>query len=108
MNEFPDAPRRFTVILESEDGGGYSVYCPALPGCVSQGDDRQDALENIKEAIGLILDLSAGHESLPETPSLIADEIREVLEGRNQDGFPYAGVSLEQMEVAPTVNALIN
>ncbi len=91
---------RFTVILEGEINGGYSVYCPALPGCVSQGDDRQSALENIKEAIGSILDLSEELPSLPEAPALIADEIREVLDGRMQDGLSYSGISLEQVEIS--------
>ena len=94
----PPTHRKFTVILEAESDGGYSVYCPALPGCVSQGDDRSSAIENIKEAIELVLEVSAGE--FPGTTALIADEIREVLKGREQDGLPYAGVSLEQVETA--------
>jgi predicted RNase H-like HicB family nuclease len=42
---------RYTVILEQEPDGGYVVSVPALPGCVSQGDTRAEALENIHEAI---------------------------------------------------------
>lgn len=37
------------VLQESEEG--YSVSCPALPGCWSQGETEEDALENIKDAI---------------------------------------------------------
>jgi len=37
-------------VLEDEEGG-YVVECPALPGCVSEGDTIEEALENIKEAI---------------------------------------------------------
>ncbi len=44
---------RYTVILEQETDGGYVVNVPALPGCVSQGDTRAEALENIREAIAL-------------------------------------------------------
>ena len=44
---------RYTVVLEQEDDGGYVVSVPALPGCVSQGDNRNEALDNIREAIGL-------------------------------------------------------
>jgi predicted RNase H-like HicB family nuclease len=44
---------RYTVILEQEMDGGYVVNVPALPGCVSQGDTRAEALENIREAIAL-------------------------------------------------------
>jgi len=47
---------RYTVILEQEDDGGYVASVPALPGCVSQGDDRDAALANIQEAIKLYLD----------------------------------------------------
>jgi antitoxin HicB len=43
--------REYTVVLEREEDGGYSVYVPDLPGCASQGDDEQEALANIQEAI---------------------------------------------------------
>ena len=41
----------FHVTLEQSEDGWVVVECPALPGCVSQGKDEQEALENIKEAI---------------------------------------------------------
>lgn len=41
----------FNIILEMADDGWIVAECPALPGCVSQGKDEQEALENIKEAI---------------------------------------------------------
>ena len=41
---------KFTVILEPESIG-YSIHCPALPGCISQGDSRDEAMANIREAI---------------------------------------------------------
>ena len=44
------------MILEREPDGGYVALAPALPGCVSQGDDRSEALANIRVAIGLYLD----------------------------------------------------
>ena len=44
---------RYTVVLECEEDGGYIVSVPALPGCVSQGDTRAEALCNIQEAIAL-------------------------------------------------------
>ena len=58
MNEFSGTPHKFTVILEQENDGGYSAYCPALPGCVSQGDDLNSAMDNIKEAIELVLEVT--------------------------------------------------
>jgi len=39
------------VVLEPSKDGGYSVYVPSLPGCVSEGDSYQEALDNIREAI---------------------------------------------------------
>ena len=46
---------RYTVVLEHEDDGGYVASVPALPGCVSQGDNRDEALANIREAIDLYM-----------------------------------------------------
>ncbi len=42
--------------LEPSDEGGYTVYVPALPGCISEGETIQEALENIREAMKLYLD----------------------------------------------------
>lgn len=47
---------RYTVILEQEPDGGYVVSVPALPGCVSQGDNREEALANIREAADLYVE----------------------------------------------------
>jgi predicted RNase H-like HicB family nuclease len=45
------------VVLEPQEEGGYTVYAPALPGCISEGDSKAEALHNIKEAIELYLDV---------------------------------------------------
>lgn len=47
--------RRYKVVLEQEEDGGYSVHVPALPGCASQGDTLEEGLANIREAIKLYL-----------------------------------------------------
>jgi antitoxin HicB len=47
---------RYTVLLEREEDGGYVVSVPALPGCVSQGDTRPQALANIREAMELYIE----------------------------------------------------
>jgi predicted RNase H-like HicB family nuclease len=47
---------RYTVVLEREQDGGYVASVPALPGCVSQGNNRQEALDNIREAIALYIE----------------------------------------------------
>ena len=41
---------KYTVIIEQGRESGYVVYCPALRGCVSQGETKKEALRNIKEA----------------------------------------------------------
>ena len=42
---------KFTIILRKEEEGGYSAQCLELPGCISEGETREKALKNIKEAI---------------------------------------------------------
>lgn len=49
--------RKFTVALDKDEDGGYSVQCLELPAAISQGDTRKEALKNIKEAIELVLDV---------------------------------------------------
>jgi len=45
-----------TVILEIQEEGGFTVYVPSLPGCISQGESKEEAVKNIKEAIELWLE----------------------------------------------------
>lgn len=47
---------KFRVILEPSEEGGYTAIVPSLPGCVSEGDTREEALKNIREAIELYLE----------------------------------------------------
>ncbi|PKL62175.1 MAG: HicB family protein [Methanomicrobiales archaeon HGW-Methanomicrobiales-2] len=47
---------RLRVVLEPSEDGGYTVYVPGLPGCISEGDTRKEALDNIREAIELYLE----------------------------------------------------
>jgi len=44
------------IVLEPSDEGGFTVFVPALPGCISEGDTRDEALRNIREAIELYLE----------------------------------------------------
>jgi len=41
----------YKVVLEPCEEGGYVVSCPAIPGCHSQGETKEEAMENIKEAV---------------------------------------------------------
>ncbi|MFQ5750217.1 MAG: type II toxin-antitoxin system HicB family antitoxin [Planctomycetota bacterium] len=47
---------KLRIILEPSEDGGYTATVPALPGCISEGDSREEALQNIKEAIALYLE----------------------------------------------------
>ena len=47
---------KLKIILEPSDEGGYTVTVPSLPGCISEGNTKKEALKNIKEAILLYLE----------------------------------------------------
>ena len=56
----------YTIVLETEEDGGFVVSVPALPGCFSQGENRDEALRNAREAIGAYLEeLRARGEDIP-------------------------------------------
>jgi predicted RNase H-like HicB family nuclease len=68
---------KLTVILtpDNEDGG-YVAECPAIRGCLSEGDTVEEALANIKEAIQACLEtLSARGESLPHDNGVIVTTV---------------------------------
>ena len=50
---------KFNVTIDRDEDGVWVVECPAIPGCVSQGATKDEALENIKEAIILCLEVRA-------------------------------------------------
>ncbi len=63
--------RRYRVVLEPNELGGYTVHVPLLPGCISEGDTREEALSNIKEAIeGYIESLIDDGEPVPDEGSV--------------------------------------
>jgi predicted RNase H-like HicB family nuclease len=67
---------KYRVLIEQVEDGFYVAEVPALPGCVSQGETREAALANIREAIaGYLESLTEHHEPIP--PS-IHEEIVEV------------------------------
>jgi len=47
---------KLKIVLEPSDEGGYTAYVPSLPGCISEGDTRAEAMANIMEAIDLYLE----------------------------------------------------
>jgi predicted RNase H-like HicB family nuclease len=46
---------RIKIILEPSAEGGYTAIVPSLPGCISEGDTKEEALKNVREAIELYL-----------------------------------------------------
>lgn len=57
---------RFQVTMDRDEDGMWVVECPSIPGCVSQGKTRREALANIQEAIALCLEVRA-ERGLPLT-----------------------------------------
>jgi len=47
---------KLKIILEPSEDGGYTALVPSLPGCISEGDTKEEALKNIREAIELYLE----------------------------------------------------
>jgi predicted RNase H-like HicB family nuclease len=50
---------KFATVLDRDEDGMWTAECPSIPGCVSQGKTREEALKNIKEAIALCLEVRA-------------------------------------------------
>lgn len=66
---------KFLVTIEpDQESGGFVSSCPQLPGCWSQGETRDEALENIKGAIAAIMEIRA-EEGWPPPAELIAIEL---------------------------------
>jgi predicted RNase H-like HicB family nuclease len=63
---------KLKVVLEPSEDGGYTVFVPALPGCISEGNTREEALDNIKEVIALYLE--------PMEDDAMPEESAEVVE----------------------------
>ncbi len=57
---------KLLVTIDRDEDGVWIVECPAIPGCISQGGSKQEALDNIKDAIQLCLELRA-ERGLPLT-----------------------------------------
>ena len=67
---------KFRVLIERDEDGVFVAQVPSLPGCVSQGQTRADAVANIQEAIaGYLESLSDRNEAIPPT---IEEEVVDV------------------------------
>jgi len=66
MKQKANPTREYTVILHPEEEGGYWAEVPALPGCYSQGDTVEKAMQNVQEAIECHLEaLKADGKEIP-------------------------------------------
>jgi predicted RNase H-like HicB family nuclease len=66
---------KYTITLQKDEDGMYVVKCPSLPGCISQGKTKDEALSNIKDAIeGYLQSLKKHNEPIPS----IDEELVEV------------------------------
>ena len=67
---------KYRILIEEDEDGIFVAECPSLPGCVSQGNSRNEALINIQDAIkGYLLSLEKHNEPVP--PSIL-EEVVEV------------------------------
>ncbi len=57
---------KLTVTIDRDEDGVWIVECPSIPGCVSQGDTKDEAIVNIREAIALCIEVRA-EQGLPLT-----------------------------------------
>ena len=57
---------KYRILIEQDEDGIFVVECPSLPGCISQGKTREEALENIQDAIkGYLASLKKHNEPIP-------------------------------------------
>jgi antitoxin HicB len=67
---------KFRVIIEPDEDGVFVAECPNLPGCISQGKTREEAVQNIKDAIAGYLDSLKKHNEAVPPP--ITEEVVEI------------------------------
>ena len=67
---------KYRVLIEQDEDGVFVAEVPSLPGCISQGETRERAVENIREAIALYLESLAAHDE--PFPPPITEELVEV------------------------------
>ena len=67
---------KYRVLIEQDEDGVFVAEVPSLPGCISQGETRAEALENIREAISVYLESLEAHGE--PVPPPITEELVEV------------------------------
>ena len=98
---------RYTVLLEPEEDGGFVVSVPALPGCISQGDTREEALANIREAIAVYVeDCREAGDPAPEFVRL-RRQLRLVLAAMRQAGLLAGSLASKARGEHPSMSLAI-
>ena len=84
---------KYTIVLLADAKKGYTVVVPALPGCVSEGDTVEEALDMVAEAISLYLESAQQHsEEIPvELPGTLISEVE----------VDYSASKAEEVRVSP-------
>lgn len=67
---------RYRVLIEQDEDGAFVAEVPALPGCISEGHSREEAVKNIREAISLYIESLEAHGE--PIPPAITEELVEV------------------------------
>ena len=67
---------KYRVLIEQDEDGMYVAEVPSLPGCISQGQTREEAVENVREAIAAYLESLEAHDD--PIPPPITEEVVEV------------------------------
>ena len=89
---------KFTVILHSADEGGFTIKCLDIP-VASEGETKEEALSNIKEAIAGYLEVKAKLESKTKGEKAeVIVEVKEAIEEVIVEGLPEVAVSNEEKE----------
>jgi predicted RNase H-like HicB family nuclease len=94
---------KFNVTIDRDEDGVWIVECPSIPGCVSQGQTKEEALVNIKDAISTCLEVRA-ERGLPltiethqiEVVTLSVPDHREVAKGTLRSLIRTAGLTVKK------------
>ncbi len=70
---------RYTAIFEVQPDGGYHAFCPALPGCHTEGDTLDEAVANLREAIAVYVERLLAHGEEPPVEDILIKPMDEAL-----------------------------
>ena len=98
---------RYTIILSPDpDAGAVTAICPAMPGAITEGTTREEALHAMRGVMEVWIEMAAakGYQPLVETPELVAAEIASVLGDRSLSGLD---LTIETARLEPAEAVLV-